>query len=587
MIDPIQSLAFSIQANRGVYALLLGSGVSRSAGIPTGWEIVNDLLGKLAASEEQSSETDPVQWYVDQYGEEPDYSKLLDGLAKTQSERQQLLRPYFEPTDEQREEGLKQPTAAHRAIAQLVAQGYVKVIVTTNFDQLIERALEDAGVTPTVLSSPDHVKGALPLVHQKCCVIKLHGDYLDTRIRNSLDELSAYPKEFNELLDRVLDEFGLVVCGWSAEWDEALREALLRAKSRRFTTYWALRGEAVDSAQQVIPQRGAQVVPITGADEFFTSVQETVQSIEEYSRPHPLSIETAVASMKRYLSKPEYRIQLKELVDSAVDKTISEIQRHEFSMYSPLHREAIAQRLSLYESACYTLLSIAPIAGLWAEDGNFYGWEDALRRLSASPDSSGYDVWINTQTYPGLLLLYALGLGLVESNQLMLLNRIFSCPVDNWRAVQPSSALSNFIGNSDYLHRDYLEGMQNRIVPWSDWLHQVLARHMKRVIPDDAHYTFVFDKFEMLIALAYGYSVNPGWFSPGAYYYREANLRRVLQEIHNSVSKLGTQSPYVQSGVMGDTPQECLATLTKFKNFVVENAFHFSRGALHLNSILD
>ena len=31
MIDPINSLAFSVQANRGVYALLLGSGVSRAA----------------------------------------------------------------------------------------------------------------------------------------------------------------------------------------------------------------------------------------------------------------------------------------------------------------------------------------------------------------------------------------------------------------------------------------------------------------------------------------------------------------------------------------------------------------------------
>lgn len=44
MIDPVHSLAFSIQANRGVYAILLGSGVSRAARIPTGWEITLDLV---------------------------------------------------------------------------------------------------------------------------------------------------------------------------------------------------------------------------------------------------------------------------------------------------------------------------------------------------------------------------------------------------------------------------------------------------------------------------------------------------------------------------------------------------------------
>ena len=123
-IDPIQSLSFSMQANRRVYALLLGSGVSRSAGIPTGWEIVLDLLGKLAATTGDSSGADLDLWYREKYGKAPDYSDILDQLAKTPTERQQLLRPYFEPNDQERDEGLKQPTAAHRAIANLVARGF-------------------------------------------------------------------------------------------------------------------------------------------------------------------------------------------------------------------------------------------------------------------------------------------------------------------------------------------------------------------------------------------------------------------------------------------------------------------------------
>lgn len=46
MISAMQSLAFSVQANPGVYAVLIGSGVSRSANIPTGWEITLDLARK-------------------------------------------------------------------------------------------------------------------------------------------------------------------------------------------------------------------------------------------------------------------------------------------------------------------------------------------------------------------------------------------------------------------------------------------------------------------------------------------------------------------------------------------------------------
>ena len=215
------------------------------------------------------------------------------------------MRPYFEPNEQEREDGLKQPTAAHRAIARLVAQGFIKVVITTNFDSLIETALQDEGAAHKVLSSPDEVQGALPLIHTQCCVFKVHGDYRDTRIRNIPAELDEYPEEFDKLLDQIFDEFGLVVCGWSADWDVALRQAISRAPSRRFTTYWAVRGRTSDEAQRLIDHRSAQVVGIEDADSFFSKVQERVQSIEEFSRPHPLSTEAAVASLKRYL--PEAR----------------------------------------------------------------------------------------------------------------------------------------------------------------------------------------------------------------------------------------------------------------------------------------
>jgi hypothetical protein len=44
MLDPITALAFSVFENKGVYAVLLGSGLSRAARVPTGWEITLDLV---------------------------------------------------------------------------------------------------------------------------------------------------------------------------------------------------------------------------------------------------------------------------------------------------------------------------------------------------------------------------------------------------------------------------------------------------------------------------------------------------------------------------------------------------------------
>lgn len=158
-MDARLSLALSMQSNPGVYALLLGSGVSRPANIPTGWEVVLDLIARLAAMEGEEHIGDPAEWYLDRFGEAPDYSKLLGRLARGPAERQCLLRSYFEPTEEERAEGMKQPTAAHRAIASLCARGYIRVIVTTNFDRLLEQAMSAEGLTPTVISTADAVRG--------------------------------------------------------------------------------------------------------------------------------------------------------------------------------------------------------------------------------------------------------------------------------------------------------------------------------------------------------------------------------------------------------------------------------------------
>lgn len=145
MLEPILSLSFSMCSNKGVYALLLGSGISRSAGIPTGWDIVLDFVRRVAKVYNENCEPEPEAWYKNKFGEEPDYSKLLNELAKSPTERCQLLKNYFEPNEEDREKGLKVPTVAHKAIADMVANKYVKVIITTNFDRLLEKALEEVG----------------------------------------------------------------------------------------------------------------------------------------------------------------------------------------------------------------------------------------------------------------------------------------------------------------------------------------------------------------------------------------------------------------------------------------------------------
>ena len=580
MIDPLQSVAFAIQSHPGVYAFLVGSGVSKSAGIPTGWEIVLNLIGKLAAASDETAEPNPEQWYFGKYGEAPDYSKLLDLLAKTPTERQQLLRPYFEPTEQEREDGLKQPTAAHRAIAQLVREGFVRVIVTTNFDRLLEKALEGEGVEAEVITSPGQIKGALPLPHVRCRLFKVHGDYLDPHIRNTPEELSNYPQEVNEHLDRIFDEFGLVVCGWSADWDTALRNAILRTPCRRFTTYWATWGQAHDAARRLIDHRRAEVVPIEDADRFLAKVQETVKSIQEFSRPHPLSIEAAVASLKRYLPNPEYTIRLVDLVDDTVGQIINMTSGNGFELEGGPEptRELVSSRLRHYESACSTLLAMAPIGGFWAEDAHYYAWSRALERLGATPLVLGgkvYLAWAGARTHPARLLLYALGMGAVESGRLKFLSQIFKTTANHDTHEIKLATILGSLFDVDTTRRlpweQLLNGMERRYAPLSDWVHDALRHSLKSLIPMDDKYTFIFDELEILVALGFGALESSGvnyWAPLGSFIYRSQNRERIMADFTDSISNLGVESPLVQSGIFGASPDVCLESLEKLKSFV-------------------
>ena len=180
----------------------------------------------------------------------------------------------------------------------------------------------------------------------------------------------------------MFDEFGLIVCGWSASWDGALRDTIRRIPSRRFTTYWTTLGKASDEAQRLIENRRAEVIPIEDADSFFRKVQHKVEAIEEFRKPHPLSTEAAVASLKRYLSEHKYRLQLEDLIDDTVNSILKDTAGSDFDVNDPQPTtETVTARIRKYESVCSTLVEMAMVGGRWAEKEHCETWRRALQRL--------------------------------------------------------------------------------------------------------------------------------------------------------------------------------------------------------------
>ena len=420
IIDPITSLAFSVHENKGVYALLLGSGLSRAAFVPTGWEITLDLIRRVAVAENVEDQPDWAKWYRGKNGSEPSYSELLDNLSSTPDERRAILHSYIEPTSEDRDQGRKIPTKAHRAIANLVSDGFVKVIITTNFDRLMENALREVGIEPTIVSNEDSARGAVPLPHNRCFLLKLNGDYLDTRILNTEAELAEYPPALDALLDRIFDEYGLLICGWSGEWDPALRSALTRSPNRRYPVFWTTRTTPSDVATDLIKQRGARLIEVSSADVFFGQLAERVLLIAETRQQAPESIELAVQAAKAYVAKSEHRVELHDLLMTEAQRSI---QARDAS--DPLYKDApnsnaFASVVQRYEAATEPLIRILGVLGRHGDGSEQAPVFDGLRLLAELPPVVGYEIWINMRKYPALLATFAYGLGALKAGRIML-----------------------------------------------------------------------------------------------------------------------------------------------------------------------
>lgn len=578
-MDATLSLAITLTNTKGATALLLGSGISSAAGIPTGWGITLDLVRKAAAVAGQSADPDPAAWYQKQFGEEPDYAKLVEQFAPTPTERQRLLRDYFVPTEEERELGLKVPTKAHHAIAELVAKGYIKVILTTNFDSLLEQALEAQGVYPAVVSDASALLGMMPVQHEQVTIIKLHGHYLDTRLRNTPQELAAYEPALNQLLDRIFDEYGLLICGWSGVWDTALREALLRCPTRRFSTYWTAMGGLAAPAQLLAKQRAAQLIAIpSGADSFFQELAEKVMALEDLAQPHPVTTAVAVATLKRYVLVDTARIRLHELVTSEVERVWE--QAGSLTPAAVPTIELIAQTVRNLDALSERVIHLLAAGTYWAGTAHQSLWLQTVVRISKlKVDASGsYGAWMSLRDYPLLLVFYAVGLGATASNnQSLLLDLLLKVKLRKGvhnEVEKPASRLY------EPIDANHLTGLYEQKQPFllHYHLHQVLRPAFRDMMPDDLAYDEVFDRFEYLTSLVFydemvrGKHDYAGQFRYGLFMQRPRWNRPnpAIVEVKQEIEKAGPSWPMLQQGLFNQSAVELGEVVAKMDDIIKE-----------------
>jgi len=423
--DALLTLAFSLQSNPGAYALLIGAGVSKPSGIPTAWDVLKDLV--LQTAEISGGEIgDSMRWYKTTYSNDPEYETILEKLAPTQMERQRLLKSYFEPTPEELESGAKAPTAAHRAIARLVRSGVIKVIITLNFDRLIERAIRDENIEPTIVATEADIAGLAPLHTLQCCIIHLHGDYLNpTSMRNTKTELSSYTPTTKTLLQKVFGDYGLIIAGWSSKYDPALRNAISEFYPSRFTLAWIEPNAPEQEADDLRTAKKGLLLP-ADADAGFGRIADAVEALATRRARHPLTIAVAVETAKRELAGQKTAIALHDTLGREFIRlhAMPELHLDNYNR-SYLTEEMNAIRSRVEEGARVATALVATLA-FWGGADTDEWWIGELERFSNPVRDSGYSDLLELPVVAGTALYYGAGVAAVAARRYELLGRLFA-----------------------------------------------------------------------------------------------------------------------------------------------------------------
>lgn len=232
------------------YAWLLGAGASATAGIPTGYQMIQEFRNRLFASEAGISlrEIDPAdptwQGRIDAHhhrqgslppkGDPSEYSRAFAALHATPEDRRLYIRNQVSNGS---------PSLGHKVLGALLSSRKTPCVFTTNFDPLVENAAIHAAqllpaadrALPTLAALDNAARAEICLRQSEWpLIVKLHGDYQSVELKNTDDELRAQDERLRLTLTQSLQRFGLVVAGYSgrdASVMDALR-AVLRAPVR-------------------------------------------------------------------------------------------------------------------------------------------------------------------------------------------------------------------------------------------------------------------------------------------------------------------------------------------------------------------
>ena len=175
-----------------------------------------------------------------------------------------------------------------------------------------------------------------------------------------------------------------------------------------------MRGTATAEAADVMRFRTISSISIESADTFFSSLEEKIEALEIFNKPHPLSVPMAIASLNKYISEDRYRIELRDLVMSGVERQFQYIYSLLSNVFVGDGRKNFYLQLERIESGMEMLVALFANGCFFGQTSQNRVWHDAILRVAdISTQGQMMEGVRKLRRYPSSLLLYAGGIAAI------------------------------------------------------------------------------------------------------------------------------------------------------------------------------
>ncbi len=266
--------------------LLLGAGASITSGIPAAGKTV-EKVARWAWCKENGRHPDDFTirrsdywpWLTAQPWYKPDlspadlYPEAIDNLLGVKSDRREFFEKLINPPE-------VPPSRGYVALTQILHQGWISSVLTTNFDRCLERAAiqQNRPHRLVSISTPaDYVMfNSAPHDPQ---LVFLHGSVKHYTDKNLTDEVQSLDPLLVERLRPLLRDHPIIAVGYRGAEASVMNDLFLaQAKTGGFLhgVYWCVLGNDLAGphspwVEQLAGAIGSnfQLVPIRGFDDLF------------------------------------------------------------------------------------------------------------------------------------------------------------------------------------------------------------------------------------------------------------------------------------------------------------------------------